>query len=158
MTSGWIQGRTKYFHYQKYWKEIAPYWVNDIFMPSLNNYNTIRRWNWIYHSLEQVKDKKLCHFLLRKIWNMLRSKIKAATTTASFTDTLKIEILKTCSSNNFYWLLLTDDYFLFYYLFWVHTSRETQIEINHCTFWLKTFFHYDAVNTSSQTICSFFEL
>ena len=44
----------------KYWKGIAPSYLNDMFMPSLNNYNTRSQ---MALDVEQIKDKKVCHFL-----------------------------------------------------------------------------------------------
>ena len=40
------------------------------------------------------KGQKSMSFLGAKVWNMLSSKIKAAATTASFTHSLKKEILE----------------------------------------------------------------
>ena len=47
----------------KYWKEILPFSLNNMFMPSLNNYKLDFRWQWIYHFVEQLKGKKVCDFL-----------------------------------------------------------------------------------------------
>ena len=44
----------------KYCKGIAPFYLNDMFMPSLNNYNTRSQ---MALDVEQIKDKKVCHFL-----------------------------------------------------------------------------------------------
>ena len=45
------------------------------------------RWHWIYHFVDQVKDKKMS-FLGLKIWRKSSSNIKTAATAASFTHDL----------------------------------------------------------------------
>ena len=87
LASGWTQSRTMHFHYCKYWTEIASYCLNDIFIPSLNNYNTRSQ-------MALDMRQKSMSFLCAKIWNMLSSNIKAAATTASFTHSLETEILE----------------------------------------------------------------
>ena len=66
----------------KYWKGIAPSYLNDMFMHALNNYNT----------RSQIKGQKML-FRGPKIWNKVSSNIKAATTRSSFTHPFKNEIL-----------------------------------------------------------------
>ena len=83
-----------HFHYCIYWTGIAPHCLNDIFMPSLNNYNTRSEMAWDISFCITNKGQKSMSFLGAKVWNMLSSKIKAAATTASFTHSLKKEILE----------------------------------------------------------------
>ena len=78
-----------HFHYRKYWTGIAPYCRNDIFMPSLNNYNTRSQIALDIPLCRTNKRQKSMSFLGAKIWNMLRSNIKAAATTASFRYRMK---------------------------------------------------------------------
>ena len=47
-----------YFHYRKSGKRIAPYCLNDIFMPSLNNYNTRSEVTLDIPHCRTKKDKK----------------------------------------------------------------------------------------------------
>ena len=62
----------------KYWKRIVPPYLNDMFMPSLNNYNT---------RFQMALDIPLCRTIRPGI--RLSSNIKTAATTASFTHRLK---------------------------------------------------------------------
>ena len=64
----------------KYWKGISSFYLNDMFMPSLNNCNT----------RSQKKDKKVYY----KKWNMLSSDKNLAATTASFTHSFSKKILQ----------------------------------------------------------------
>ena len=48
------------------------------------------------------KGQKSMSFLGLKIWKMLNSNITAAATTASFTHSLRKEILNNCNSQQFY--------------------------------------------------------
>ena len=63
-------------------------------MPSLNNYNTISQMTLDIPFCRTNKGQKSISFLDPKIWNMLNSNIKAAATTASFTHSLKREVLE----------------------------------------------------------------
>ena len=80
--------------YCKFWTGIAPCCLNDIFMPSLNNYNTKSQTELHIPLCRINKGQKSMSFLGAKIWNMLSSNIKAAATTASFTHSLKKEIIE----------------------------------------------------------------
>ena len=109
--SSWMQSRTMHFHYCKYWTGIVPYCLNDIFMPSLNNYNT--RWHWIYHFVEQIKDTKVCHFLVQRsgicyaqTWKQLQLQLLSRIA-------WKKKFLKNCNSEQLYWFLLIVDFFFF---------------------------------------------
>ena len=63
-------------------------------MPSLNNYNTRSQMALDIPLCRTYKGQKSMSFLGPKIWNMLSSNIKATATTASFTYSLKKEILE----------------------------------------------------------------
>ena len=63
-------------------------------MPSLNNYNTRSQMALDIPLCRKNKRQKSMSFLGTNIWNMLSSDIKAAATTASFTLSLKKEILE----------------------------------------------------------------
>ena len=89
-----MQSRTMHFYYCKYWTGIAPYYLNDNFMPSLNNYNTRSQMALDIPLCRTNKGLKSMSFLGAKIWNMSSSDIKAAATTASFMHSLKKEILE----------------------------------------------------------------
>ena len=78
-----------HFHYCKCWTGIAPYCLNDIFVPSLNNYNTRSQMTFDTPLCKTNKGHKSASFLDPKIWNMLSSNIKGASTTASFTQSEK---------------------------------------------------------------------
>ena len=101
---GWMQRRTVHFHYCKFWTGIAPYCPNDIFMPSLSNYNTRSQMELDIPLYRTNKGQKSMSFLVASILIMLSSNIKAAATTASFTHSLKKEILEKlqCNSGKFY--------------------------------------------------------
>ena len=77
----------------KYWKGIAPSYLNDMFMPSLNNYNTRSQMALDIPLCRTNKGQKSMSFLGPKIWNKVSSNIKTAATTSSFTHCLKKEIL-----------------------------------------------------------------
>ena len=47
----------------KYWKGIAPSYLNDMFMPSLNNYNTRLQMAFDIPLCRTNKGQKVCHFL-----------------------------------------------------------------------------------------------
>ena len=63
-------------------------------MSPLNNYNTRSQMTLDIPLFRTNKGQKFMSFLGAKIWNMLSSNIKAAATTASFTHSLKKEILE----------------------------------------------------------------
>ena len=131
----------------KYWKGIAPSYLNGMFMPSLNNYNTRSQMALDTPLCRTIKEQKSMSFLGPKIWNKLSSSIKAAATTASLTHRLKKKFLVNCKSENIYWFFclfiylffylsiylfiyfLTVDYFFFTKFLCVHTSRGTLMEI-----------------------------
>ena len=77
----------------KYWKGIAPSYLNDMFMPLLNNYNTRSQMALDIPLCRTNKGQKSMSFLGPKIWNKVSSNIKTAATTSSFTHRLKKEIL-----------------------------------------------------------------
>ena len=77
----------------KYWKGIPPSYLNDMFMPSLNNYNTRSQMALDIPLCRTNKGQKSMSFLGPKIWNKVSSNIKTAATTSSFTHRLKKEIL-----------------------------------------------------------------
>ena len=55
----------------KYWKGIAPSCLNDMFMPSLNNYNTRSQMALDIQLCRTIKGQKSMPFLEPKIWNKL---------------------------------------------------------------------------------------
>ena len=81
-------------HYCKYWTGITSYCLSDTFMPSLNNYSTRSQIALDIPLCRTNKGQKNMSFFGAEIWNMLTSNIKAAATTASFTHSLKKEILE----------------------------------------------------------------
>ena len=113
----------------KYWKGIAPSYLNAMFMPSLNNYNT--RWQMTSEIplCRTIKGQKGMSFLGPKIWNKISSNIKTAPTTSFFTHRLKKEILSKFHkwailliffiiiniTINFFFNFLKVDFFLIYF-------------------------------------------
>ena len=73
----------------KYWKWIAPSYLNEIFMPSLNNYNTRSQMALHIPLRRTIKRQKIISFFGPKIWSQVNSNIKTAATTSSFTHRLK---------------------------------------------------------------------
>ena len=47
----------------KYWKQIAPSYLNDMFMPSLNNFNNRSQTALDIPFCKTIKGQKVCHFL-----------------------------------------------------------------------------------------------
>ena len=83
-------------------------------MPLLNNYNNRPQMALDIPHCRTVKGQKSISFLGLMIWNKLRSNIKTAATTASFTHRMKKEILTKLHE----WaILLTFYYCYFIYLF-----------------------------------------
>ena len=97
----------------KYWKGIPPSYLNDMFMPSLIAITLDRRWHWIYHFEEQLKDKKIMSFLGPQVRNKVSSNIKTAATIASFTHPLKKEILSKLQE----WTILLIFFYYYYYCY-----------------------------------------
>ena len=91
----------------KYWKGTAPSYLNDMFIPSLNSYNTRSQMALDILLCRTNKGQKSMSFLGPKIWNKVSSNIKTAATTSSFTHRLKKEILSKLQE----WTIL----FIFYY-------------------------------------------
>ena len=77
----------------KYWKGIAPSYLNDMFMPSLNKYNTRSQIALDTSLCRTIKGQKGMSFFGSKIWNKVSSNIKTVATTSSFTHRLKKEVL-----------------------------------------------------------------
>ena len=78
----------------KYWKGIAPSYRNNIYIPSVNNYNTKSQMAlniWLFRTNEGQKNMSL---LGPVIWNELILNIKTAATSTSFTHGLKKPILE----------------------------------------------------------------
>ena len=78
----------------KYWKGIAPSYRNNIYIPSVNNYNTKSQMAlniWLFRTNEGQKNMSL---LDPVIWNELILNIKTAATSTSFTHGLKKPILE----------------------------------------------------------------
>ena len=89
----------------KYWKGTAPPYLNDMFMPSLNNYNTRSQIALVIRLCRRNKGQKYMSFLRPTIWNKVSSNIKRAATTSPFTHRLKKEILIKLQEQ-FYWYFL----------------------------------------------------
>ena len=77
----------------KYWKGIAPSYLNDMFMPSLNNYNTRSQMALDIPLYRTNKGQKSMSFLGPKMWNKVSSNIKTVASTSFFKHRLKKEIL-----------------------------------------------------------------
>ena len=77
----------------KYWKGIASSYVNDMFMPSLNNGNTRSQIALDIPLCRIIKGEKSMSFLGPKIWNKVSWSIKTVATTSSFMHRLKKEVL-----------------------------------------------------------------
>ena len=77
----------------KYWKGISPSYLNDMFMPSLTNYNTRSQMGLDIPLCRTTNGQKSMSFLGPKVWNKVNSNIKTAATTSSFTHRFKKEIL-----------------------------------------------------------------
>ena len=73
----------------KYWKGIAPFHLNDMFMHSLNNYNTRSEMALNITHFRTIEGQKSMSFLRPKIWTKLNSNIKTAATTVSFNNRFK---------------------------------------------------------------------
>ena len=66
----------------KCWKVITPSYLNDMFMPSLNNYKTRSQMALDIPLCRTIKLQKSVSFLGPKIWNKVSSNIKTAATTS----------------------------------------------------------------------------
>ena len=77
----------------EYWKGIAPSYLNDMFMPSLNSYHTRSKMALDIPLCRTIKGQKSMSFLGPKIWNKVSWSIKTAATTYSLPHRLKKEIL-----------------------------------------------------------------
>ena len=113
LTSGWTQNKSMHVCYCKFWTGIAPCCLNDIFMPSLNNYNTKSQTELHIPLCRINKGQKSMSFLGAKIWNMLSSNIKAVPLQLLSRTAWKKRFLKKCIIEKFYWFLLTVDFFIF---------------------------------------------
>ena len=92
----------------KYWKGIVPSYLNDMFVPSQNNYNTRSQMALDIPLCRTIKGQKTMSFLRPKIWNKVSSNIRTAATTTSSTHRLKKEILSKLQE----WLIFIDFYLL----------------------------------------------
>ena len=115
----------------KYWKEVVPSYLNDIFMPSLDNYNTRSQMALDIPLFRTNKGQKSMPFLGPKIWNKVSSNIKTAATTSSFTHRLKKEILSKLQE----WTIL----FIFLYIISIIIIFFFFFCLN---FWKLIFFNY----------------
>ena len=91
----------------KYWKEIAPSYLNDMFMFSLSNYNTRSQIALDIFYCRTNRGQKSMSLFGPKIWNKVTLNIKTAATTSAFTRSLKKEVLSKLQE----WTIL----FIFYY-------------------------------------------
>ena len=78
----------------KYWKGIAPFYLNDMVISSLNNYNTRSQMALDIPLCRTNKGQRNMSFDGPKICNKVSSNIKTAATTSSFMHCLKKEILR----------------------------------------------------------------
>ena len=124
----------------KYWKGIAPSYLNDMFMLSLNNDNMRSHMALDIPLCRTIRGQKSMSFLGPKIWNKISSNIKIAATTSSFTHRLKKGILSKLQEWVILLIFLLTLLLLFfsfnflevdilYYILCVHTSRGTLMEI-----------------------------
>lgn len=79
---------------------IAPSYTNDMFIHSLNTYNTRPQMALDMPLCRANKRQKSTSFLGPKIWNRLSSNVKTAATTVSFAHSLKKEILEKLQACN----------------------------------------------------------
>ena len=84
----------------KYWKGIAPFHLNDMFMHSLNNYNTRSEMALNITLFRTIEGQKSMSFLRPKFWTKLNSNIKTAATIVSFNNRFKKNSY--CKSEQFY--------------------------------------------------------
>ena len=98
----------------KYWKGIAPSYLNDMFMPSLNNYDTRSQMALDTPLCRIIIGQKGMPFLGPKIWNKISSNIKTAATTSFFMYRLKKKILSKLQKLA---ILLTFLYYYYYYYY-----------------------------------------
>ena len=80
-------------------------------MPSLSNYNTRSKMALDIPLCRANKGQKSMLFLGAKIWNMLSSNMKAVQLQLLSHTAWKKKFLKKCNSEQFYWFLLTVDFF-----------------------------------------------
>ena len=73
----------------KYCKGIAPSFLNNMFMSSINNYNTRSELALDIPLFRTIKGQESMSFLGPKIWNKVSQNIKTAVTTSSFMHHLK---------------------------------------------------------------------
>ena len=79
----------------KYFKRIAPSYVNDIFLRSQNSYNTRRSQTALDIPLKKTNTgQKSISYLGPSLWNKLDSHLRVAPTTIAFTHNYKKHILK----------------------------------------------------------------
>ena len=127
LASGWTQIRTRHVHYCKFWTGIAPCCLNDIFVPSLNNYNTRSQIELDIPLCRVNKGQKSMSFLGAKTWNMLSSNIKAVLLQLLSRTAWKKKFLKKCIIEKFYWFLLTVDFFLRGTLMEIRTVLDLEV-------------------------------
>ena len=130
-----------YYNYRfKCWKGIAPSYLNDMFMLSLNNDNTRLHMALDIPLCRTIRGQKSMSFVGPKIWNKVSSNIKITATTSSFTHRLKKGILSKLQEWVILLIFLLTLLLLFfsfnflevgilYYILCVHTSRGTLMEI-----------------------------
>ena len=78
----------------KYWKGNAPAYVNEIFIPSPNTYNTRLQMALDIPLRKTNLGQKNLSFLGPSLWNKLSTNLKLVNTTSSFTHGYKTMILK----------------------------------------------------------------
>ena len=139
LASGWTQNKSMHVCYSKFWTGIAPCCLNDIFMPSLNNYNTKSQTELHIPLCRINKGQKSMSFLGAKIWNMLSSNIKAVPLQLLSRTAWKKRFLKKCIIEKFYWFLLTVDFFLRGTLMEIRTVLDLFL-CHPCHLWSRSFF------------------
>ena len=115
----------------KYWKGIAPSYLNDMFMPLLNNFNTRLQMALDIPLCRTIKGQKSMLFLRLKIWNKISLNIKTATTTSSFTHRLKKEVLSKLQERV---ILLIYYYYYDYYFFFNFLKVDFFYYISLCSY------------------------
>ena len=73
----------------KYWQQTTPSYVNEIFVPSKNSYNTRSQMPLDIPLRKTETGQKNISFLGPYIWNKLNNDLKKVKTTISFTHTYK---------------------------------------------------------------------
>ena len=85
---------TKVFNY---WKGTSPLYVNELFVPSRNTYNTRSHISLEIPLKKSNLDQKSISFIGPSIWNKLSNNVKVLNTTTSFIHNYKKLVLQNLS-------------------------------------------------------------